>query len=107
MPCILLPKDLVSSFKEQSDHEGFRLAAIVNFGIDPAITAEELNKLPEHELAEKLYNEAAANYERRKQELAVQSIPVFKNIKQQQGSHIENVIVPFTDGRRVYRLWPT
>jgi hypothetical protein len=25
--------------------------------------------LPEHELSEKLYNEAAANYERRKQEL--------------------------------------
>jgi preprotein translocase subunit SecA len=91
---------LVSSFKEQSDHEGFRLAAIVNFGIDSAVTAEELGKLPEHELAEKLYAEAASNYERRKQELMAQSIPVFKNIRQQQGSHIENVIVPFTDGRR-------
>ncbi|MBI2273659.1 MAG: preprotein translocase subunit SecA [Bacteroidetes bacterium] len=91
---------VVNSFKEQTDHEGFRMAAIVNFGIDTAITAEELAKLPEHELAEKLYSEAATNYERRKQELMVQAIPVFKNIRQQQGSHIENVIVPFTDGRR-------
>jgi preprotein translocase subunit SecA len=91
---------LVNAHKEGNDHEGFRLAAIVNFGIDSAITAEELGKLPEHELAEKLYAEAAANYERRKQDLMVQSIPVFKNIRQQQGAHIENVIVPFTDGRR-------
>lgn len=91
---------LVSSFKEQNDHEGFRLAAIVNFGIDTGITAEELGKMPEHELAEKLYSEAASNYDRRKQELMQQAIPVFKNIRQQQGSHIENVIVPFSDGRR-------
>jgi preprotein translocase subunit SecA len=91
---------LVNSFKEMNDHEGFRMAAIVNFGIDPTITPDELGRLPEHELSEKLYNEAAANYERRKQELMEQSIPVFKNIRQQQGSHIENVIVPFTDGRR-------
>lgn len=91
---------LVSSFKEQNDHEGFRLAAIVNFGIDSSITAEELNRLPEQQLAEKLYNEAVVNYERKKQELMVQAVPVFKNIRQQQGAHIENVIVPFSDGRR-------
>jgi preprotein translocase subunit SecA len=91
---------LVNSFKEQNDHEGFRLAAIVNFGIDPSITAEELSRSSENELADKLYNEAVVNYARKKEELMEQSIPVFKNIKQQQGSHIENVIVPFTDGRR-------
>ena len=28
------------------------------------------------------------------------SLPVFKNIRQTQGAHIENVVVPFTDGRR-------
>lgn len=91
---------LVSSFKEQNDHEEFRLAAIVNFGIDTTITAEELDKLSEPDLSEKLYSEAAANYERKKLDLMAQSIPVFKNIKLQQGSRIENVIVPFSDGRR-------
>lgn len=95
---------LVNSFKEQDDHEGFRMAAIVNFGIDTSITAEELGKLPEHQLSEKLYSEAAANYERRKQELMTQAVPVFRNIRQQQGSHIENVIVPFTDGRRAMQV---
>ncbi len=91
---------LVSAFKEQNDHEGFRLAVIVNFGIDSSISAEELSRSPENQLAEKLYSEAVANYERKKQDLMVQSVPVFKNIKLQQGSQIDNVIVPFTDGRR-------
>ncbi|MBX9732884.1 MAG: preprotein translocase subunit SecA [Chitinophagaceae bacterium] len=91
---------LVSSFKEQNDYEGFRLAVIVNFGIDSSITADELAKTTEQQLAEKLYSEAIANYERKKQELMKQALPVFKNIRLQQGNHIDNVIVPFTDGRR-------
>lgn len=93
-------EDLVISFKEQNDHEGFRLAAIVDFGIDTTITAEELNKFTDQQLTEKLYGEVIANYERKKRELMVQALPVFKNIRQQQGAHIENVIVPFTDGRK-------
>jgi len=93
-------EDLVNSFRDQNDHEGFRLAIIVSFGIDPTITAEELSKLSEQQLTEKLYLEAVTNYDRKKQEMMVQAIPVFKNIRQQQGNHIENVIVPFTDGRK-------
>lgn len=93
-------EDLINSFKEQNDHDGFKLAAIVNFGIDTTITVDEFSKLSDQQLTEKLYLEAVTNYDRKKQEMMVQAIPVFKNIRQQQGSHIENVIVPFTDGRR-------
>ncbi|TDO28584.1 preprotein translocase subunit SecA [Sediminibacterium goheungense] len=93
-------EDLVTSFREQNDHDGFRLAAIVNFGIDTNITADEFVKGNDQQLAEKLYLQAVTNYDRKKQEMMVQAIPVFKNIRQQQGNHIENVIVPFTDGRK-------
>ena len=93
-------EDLVNSFREQNDHDGFRLAAIVNFGIDTNITADEFAKNNDQQLAEKLYLQAVTNYDRKKQEMMVQAIPVFKNIRQQQGNHIENVIVPFTDGRK-------
>ena len=91
---------LVNSFKEQSDYEGFRLAVIVNFGIDTAITSEELNRLAEPVLSEKLYNEAINNYLRKKDELSVQALPVFQNIRKEQGNRVENVVVPFTDGKK-------
>ncbi len=91
---------LISSFKEQNDHEGFRLAVIVNFGTDTKITSDELNKLSDQQLAEKLYDEVIDNYQHKKQELATKALPVFKNIRLKQGNHIENVIVPFTDGRK-------
>ncbi len=92
-------QNLVSGFKEQNDYEGFRLASIVNFGIDSSITAEELSKSSYDILGEKLYKEAVENYQRKKDDLATKAIPVFKDIKLKQGNHIENVVVPFTDGK--------
>ena len=91
---------LIHSFKEGSDHEGFKLAAIMNFGIDTAITAEELNKTDVNTLAEKLYSEAIAQYRRKSENMVAQTLGVIKNIRKEQGNHIENVAVPFTDGKR-------
>jgi preprotein translocase subunit SecA len=95
---------LISSFREQEDFEGFRMSVIVNFGIDTAITQEELTKGNEKQVAEMLYTEAITNYQRKKTEIANNALPVFKNIRQQQGKQIENVVVPFTDGRRAMQV---
>jgi preprotein translocase subunit SecA len=47
-----------------------------------------------------LYDEAINNYQQHKESVSKQTVPVFKSIRQSQGSHIENVVVPFTDGRK-------
>jgi preprotein translocase subunit SecA len=91
---------LVNSFREQEDFEGFKLAVIVNFGMDTTITKEELEKGHAAEVTEKLYQEAINSYHHKMEDLAKSSIPVFKNIRLTQGNHIENVVVPFTDGRK-------
>ncbi len=97
----VVAEGLVNSFREQTDYEGFKLAVIVNFGLDTVLTKEELEKGNAGEAIEKLYQEATRNYQRRMQELAAHSVPVFKNIRSTQGNHIENVVVPFSDGKKV------
>ena len=95
---------LVFSFREQSDFEGFKLAVIVNFGLDTAITEDQLNKETAHNVAEILYQEAIAHYNRRRADMMAQAMPVFKRIRLQQGNHIENVVVPFTDGKKAMEV---
>ena len=95
---------LVYGFREQSDFEGFKLAVIVNFGLDTAITETQLNKESAHNVAELLYQEAIAHYNRRRADMMAQAMPVFKRIRIQQGNHIENVIVPFTDGKKAMEV---
>jgi len=96
----VVAEGLISTYREQEDYDGFKLDCIVNFGLDTKIDKEEFLKADENSLIEKLYNEASENYERKKEELKKIALPVFKNIKLTQGSHIENVVVPFTDGRK-------
>ncbi|HTB99168.1 MAG TPA: SEC-C metal-binding domain-containing protein, partial [Ferruginibacter sp.] len=91
---------LANSFKETGSYEDFKLSCIVNFGIDTTITEEELAKDNLQITAEKLYEEAKSNYNRKAATLARETLPVIKNIRKEQGVHIENVSVPFTDGKK-------
>jgi preprotein translocase subunit SecA len=91
---------LINSYKEAADHDGFKMAAIVNFGIDTTITAEELEKTDAPSLTERLYSEATENYRRKTDAMVAQTLPVLKNIRKEQGNHIMNVAVPFTDGKK-------
>lgn len=91
---------LINSFKEGNDIEGLKLAAIVNFGIETAITAEELDKEDENALADRLYQEAMQQYRRKTDAMVKQTLPVIRNIRKEQGNHIEKVVVPFTDGKK-------
>jgi preprotein translocase subunit SecA len=91
---------LINSFQEAGDHEGFVMACIINFGIETKITAEELSKGNTVELTNHLYNEAKTSYLRKSEALRKEAMPVFKNIRSTQGNHIENVFVPFSDGKR-------
>jgi preprotein translocase subunit SecA len=96
----MVAESVVGGFKTEEDYEGFRLACIVNFGIDPKIDAETFKAKDANTLIDQLYAEATEYYQRKKEELKKQAIPVFKNIRLTQGNQIENVVVPFTDGRK-------
>lgn len=93
-------EELVTSHKEQEDFEGFRLAVIVTFGLDTRIDEETFKRNDVNSLSNDLYKEAIENYQDHKEGVRKQAVPVFKNIRQTQGAHIENVVVPFTDGRK-------
>ena len=96
----VVAESLVGGFREQEDYEGFKMGCIVNFGIDTTITEEEFKKGELNSVIDKLYTEATEGYTNRKGALGNQAVPVFKDIRKTQGSHIENVVVPFTDGKR-------
>jgi preprotein translocase subunit SecA len=93
-------ESLISGFRGMNDYEGFKLAVIMHFAIDTVITQEAFEKQDSRTLVEELYREATASYTRKKGEMMKQALPVFQNVRATQGSHIENVVVPFTDGKK-------
>jgi preprotein translocase subunit SecA len=91
---------LIHNNREANDYDGFKLGVIMNFGMDTNISKEELEKSPANVTAEKLYEEAIAHYTKKKAALGEQTMPIISNIRKEQGNHIENVAVPFTDGKK-------
>src|SRR5579863_3890776 len=49
---------MVNSYRDAEDFEGFKVAVILNFGVDTAITEEEFLKDANEQLIESLYQEA-------------------------------------------------
>jgi len=91
---------IINSFKEIDNHEEFKLAVIMNFGVDTTITKDELAKEDINVLANRLYYEAKDHYNHKNELMNQQTLPVIKNIRKEQGTHIVNVAVPFTDGKK-------
>ena len=96
----IVAEGVINSFREQDDYEGFKMSTIVNFGIDTQISEDEFLKGDVTQISEKLYQEATGAYENKLAELRRQALPAFQNIRATQGSHVENVVVPFTDGKK-------
>src|SRR6202163_5025700 len=95
---------MVGTYLDAEDFEGFKVAVILNFGVDTSITEEEFLKDGTEQLVEKLYGEGTLYYERKMTEVQKDAVPVFKNILLNQGRHIENVVVPFSDGKKVINV---
>jgi preprotein translocase subunit SecA len=76
----------------------------LNFGLETSISSHSFSKEDAGKVADQLYREASRRYTEHKKALQQQSVPVFKNIRLTQGQQIENVVVPFTDGRKGYNV---
>ena len=93
-------QSLVISTKETGQYSDFTLAAIMNLGLDTSIAEDVFYSSTEDALTELLYQETIQRYQQRKQQIIAAAYPIISNIRKEQGNHIENVSVPFTDGKK-------
>lgn len=93
-------EDVVSEYKEQANYDGFKLEVIKNFSLDTSITEQEFSSRSVHILTDKLFDEATAFYSRKSDSIIGQAMPVLTQVFEERGDHIEQIVVPFTDGIR-------
>ncbi len=90
---------VVKSSKKSSDFVGFNFSTIKYLGIDSNLSEDSFAQLSEQQIIDQLYSRSINTYENNKKEICLNAVPVFQKIREEQGAHIENVIVPFTDGK--------
>jgi len=95
---------VVNDYQPDNDWEGFRMEVLRLLSIDFKITAEEFQQLKPEELTEKLYADVREVYTRKVEHIAQQAYPVIKNVFETRGDVFKNIVVPFTDGQKVYSV---
>ena len=93
-------EDMVANAKAGENYEDFKLDVLRVLGFDLKMSAEEITKLQQGELAEKLYHQALAHYDHKNKIVAEKSMPVVKDVFKTRGATIQEILVPFTDGTK-------
>ena len=81
----------------EGNFDEVKLQLLTSIGADTDLTAESFAKLKKPEQVRYLYDEAEAQYQAKNVAIAGKATPVLKQVLTQQ-PHIENIVVPFTDG---------
>jgi len=93
-------EDIVTEYKESANYDGFKLEVIRNFSMDTEITSAEFSSQNINALTDRLFTEASSFYERKSDAIIQQALPVLKQVYDERGTYIEQIVIPFTDGIR-------
>ena len=96
--------DRCANVVENHDYEGAKMEVIKTLAMELPLTEKEFNEGKKEDVAEKLFAQAMENFKRRADQLAGVAYPVIKEIYETKGQMYENILIPITDGRRLYQI---
>ena len=95
---------IADQFAESLDYEGFKMELFKTFAMEPPFTEDEFKGMKANVLGEKLFEAALATYKQRMERMAQVANPVIKQVYENQGATYENIMIPITDGKRMYNI---
>nr|WP_314783202.1 preprotein translocase subunit SecA [uncultured Porphyromonas sp.] len=95
---------IVSKYKDGEDYEGFVAEMFSTLAVEVELTEEQFRKERESELVEIVFDEVYKTFKRRCDTIASVAYPVIHQVREEHGTQYERIVVPITDGRRVYNI---
>ncbi|MDR2791863.1 MAG: preprotein translocase subunit SecA [Tannerellaceae bacterium] len=95
---------LMQSYVDLQDYENFTLEVFRTFAMEAPFTADELKNLRSQDATTRLFDEVLAQFKRRMERIREVATPVIKQVYETQGATYQNIIIPLTDGKRIYNI---
>ena len=89
---------------ELGDYENVKMEMFQTLAMEAPFTEEEYNTTKQETLTEKAFEAAMANFKRKTERIATIAMPVIKQVYENQGHMYENIMIPITDGKRMYNI---
>ena len=89
---------------ENNDYEGCKDCFLSVMAMEVPFTEKEFDETKREDLCEKAFQAAMDRFRQKTDMLAGVAQPVIKQVYEAQGHMYENIMVPITDGRRIYQI---
>ncbi len=96
--------DRVVNIIDTNDYEGCKEQFIKVFAMEVPFTEEEFINKNHEELCEEVFQVAMGNFKRKMEHVQEVAMPVIKQVYENQGAVYERIVVPLTDGRKMYNI---
>ena len=89
---------------ETGDYEGIRMELFRVMALECPFTEQDYTEKKTPELVEQTFEAAMANFKGKMDRLAQIANPVIRQVYENEGMRYENILVPITDGKRLYQI---
>ena len=89
---------------ELGDYDNVKMEMFQTLAMEAPFTEEEFNAKKQEELVEIAFASAMENFKRKTDRMAQIAYPVIKQVFENQGHIYENIMIPITDGKRMYNI---
>ena len=97
-------ESMVMDYSATKDFNGFKLEALAALHVEVPVDENEFLNTKPADLVEKVYEATLNSYYARHKEMATKAFPVIKGVHEDPNAHYENIVVPFTDGKKVMQV---
>ncbi len=97
-------ENLVETYHKDGDYEGFDFDLIRSFSMDSPVPREEFLKISSGEVIDTVYAKVLDTYKRKEETISQQAYPVIKDVHDRMSHIYENVVVPISDGVKVFQV---
>ncbi len=97
-------ESLVNEYYGSDNFEDFNLELMRLLSIESPVREEEFMKLNVAEITDRIYQVMIESYNRKVQIIAKQAFPVIKEVYEHKSHIYQNIVVPITDGRRLFQI---
>ena len=96
--------DRVLYIINNNDYEGAKEDFLKILAMEIPYTAEEFEGIQREELCERAFQEAMASFKRKTERIQATAWPIIQQVYENQGAMYERIMVPITDGKRMYNI---
>ena len=95
---------LVNEHHESDNFEDFNMELLRLLSLESPVSAEDFKSMKAAEISNVIFDKMIAAYNRKVEAIAKQAYPVIKNVYETKGDVYHNIVVPISDGKRVYQI---